>query len=674
MVSLTQPIKLLRTRERDARHRPCVRSCCIFIYSLERTKRPSAPAFVSGHSEKPAEEFRPAPLLSRANPDLPDDGEKSREIKVNYGSLNANDLLAIRSFNEAFDDEMRLKSDGDQVTVLLKEIDIDKLRRFVASFNEPAGRRIVEDVVASIKETLLSFKQAAKWAAAYTNSEVTASNISYLVQYGRVRKYGDNGTVLVDKEELKRYYDSFDRERRWKEKLGDDLNWRLSFSEYREKERTKHVHRLHPYKGKFIPQLVEYFLDGRTDEFKKEVYFREGDIVLDPFCGSGTTLVQANELGMHAVGIDVSLFNCMIANAKVEKRDVVAVAEAVRELTMKLEIFQEARSNLAFERELLTELGKFNSEHFPSPEYRRKVSKGEIEEREYAAEKEREFLSVYSALLKKYRIETKQKEADTFLDIWFLPSVREEIDFLFRELERLGDEDVKKILRVVLSRVVRSCRATTHADLGTLKDPVTDTYYCKKHGKMCKPIFSVAGWWKRYTEDTLKRLNEFGKIRTETFQRCLAGDSRKIDVFGEMKKRDPGFGKLLSKRKIRGIFSSPPYVGLIDYHQQHAYAYEIFGFRREDELEIGPLFKGQGKEARDSYAAGIAEVLGNCRKYMQKDYDVFLVANDKHDLYPDIAERADMEIVNRFKRPVLNRVEKDRSTVYAETIFHLKGK
>jgi hypothetical protein len=40
------------------------------------------------------------------------------------------------------------------------------------------------------------------------------------------------------------------------EVLGNDL----TFISVREKERTKHVHRLHPYLGKFIPQLVEVFL------------------------------------------------------------------------------------------------------------------------------------------------------------------------------------------------------------------------------------------------------------------------------------------------------------------------------------------------------------------------------------------------------------------------------
>ena len=521
-------------------------------------------------------------------------------------------------------------------------------------------------------KTLVNLRQAAEWAAQYTNRDVTPSNISYLLQYGRVKKYGDHGSALINQKELKSYYDSFNKEEQWKKILGDDLNWHLSFVEYKEKERTKHVHRLHPYKGKFIPQLVEYFLDTHTDEFKKEIYFHESDIVLDPFCGSGTTLVQANELGLHAIGIDVSLFNSMIANTKVEKHDIPLVVEAIRELTSKFEVFQENRNNAVFEEHLLSELAKFNAGYFPSPEYKRKVSNGEIKEAEYAKEKEKEFLPAYFALVEKYKIKIRQDENDTFLDKWFLSPVREEVDFLFQELKRFDDKDIKKILAVILSRTVRSCRATTHADLGTLKEPVTATYYCRKHGKICKPIFSINGWWKRYAADTLNRLREFKKLRTETFQICLRGDSRTIDIFEETRKRNSCFAEILPERKIKGIFSSPPYVGLIDYHEQHAYAYEIFGFDRADELEIGPLCKGQGKKARDSYTTGIAEVLRNCRKYLQEDYDVFLVANDKYDLYPDIARLAEMKIVNRFRRPVLNRVEKDRSSAYAETIFHLK--
>jgi len=89
-------------------------------------------------------------------------------------------------------------------------------------------------------------------------------------------------------------------------------------------------------------------------------------------------------------------------------------------------------------------------------------------------------------------------------------------------------------------------------------------------------------------------------------------------------------------------------------------------------LEIGPLSRGQGEEQRKSYIKGIAEVLKNCKKYLQDNYDVFLVANDKYNLYPKIAELAGMKIVNEFRRPVLCRVEKDRERPYAESIFHLK--
>jgi len=520
----------------------------------------------------------------------------------------------------------------------------------------------------------LTLKEASEWASEHLNKKVSTSNISYLINYGRIHKYGENGDAFVSKKELKEYYKSFNgkREVHYKSKLGDDLNWHLSFDQYKEAETTKHVHRLHPYKGKFIPQLVEYFLDNHTDDFKKEVYFKEDDIILDPFCGSGTALVQANELGMHAIGIDISYFNSFIANCKVDDYDIPGIAQEANLITLKLKRFLQQHCTLEFEEELLKELNTFNNKYFPSPEYRYKVNRGQIDENKYGKEKEELFLPIYNKLVKKYDVILTRENSDTFMNKWFFQHVKDEIEFVYSKIKKLRNSNTKDILKLILSRTIRSCRATTHSDLATLVEPISSTYYCSKHGKICKPLFSILKWWETYTKDTIERLSEFNTLRTDTKQLCLTEDSRNIDLIEELKKVDKKFTTLVKKKKINGIFSSPPYVGLIDYHEQHAYAYDLFGFKRRDELEIGPLYKGKGREAKESYVDGISQVLLNMKKYLVKDYNLFLVANDKSNLYPTIAEKAGMKIVQQFKRPVLNRTEKDKGA-YSETIFHLKG-
>ena len=67
------------------------------------------------------------------------------------------------------------------------------------------------------------------------------------------------------------------------------------------------THSIHPYPAKFIPQIPNTLIQELSSV---------GETVFDPFCGSGTTLVEALRLGRHAIGLDANPLSCLISRAK----------------------------------------------------------------------------------------------------------------------------------------------------------------------------------------------------------------------------------------------------------------------------------------------------------------------------------------------------------------------
>ncbi len=450
-------------------------------------------------------------------------------------------------------------------------------------------------------------------AASLTGKSV--HNIRDYIQRGRITKFDCEGNVIkvaprgelrVSLRELRSFLYLLQQGNEKHHRAG--LNAELGFYDVPEHQRTKHVHRLHPYLGKFIPQLVEWFLRR---------HFKPGDWILDPFMGSGTTLVQANEMGMASVGVDISEFNSLVARVKLDRYDLSRARREVLEIESRVQSFS---NRLVQEEDSSLEL-------FP-------------EER-------------MDALKASLMAECKSD----YLRDWFAPRALLEMLYYKRLIPEYHYQD---LLRTILSRAARSSRLIPHYDLATPRQPIpaAQPYWCKKHKRTCVPIDNCIEKIHAYSEDTVRRLETFARLRTNQPAIVVTGDSRSVDLSRFL---PPGV-------MFDGIFTSPPYVGQIDYHEQHRYAYELFGITRRDALEIGPKRSGKSRHAREAYVVDIAAVFENCCKYLKPDAKVFIVANDRMNLYPAITERCGLQIKDTIIRAVTKRTEQGDDP-YQESIF-----
>lgn len=75
-----------------------------------------------------------------------------------------------------------------------------------------------------------------------------------------------------------------------------------------ERTRQSDLEAIHPYPAKFIPELPGTLLDL--------IPLEPGTSVLDPFVGSGTTLVECQKRGLPSIGIDLNPIACLISRVK----------------------------------------------------------------------------------------------------------------------------------------------------------------------------------------------------------------------------------------------------------------------------------------------------------------------------------------------------------------------
>ena len=353
------------------------------------------------------------------------------------------------------------------------------------------------------------------------------------------------------------------------EALYAEIDLELSWSEdaLPQVERTKHVHSLHPYLGKFIPQLVDVFLRR---------HFRPGQCVYDPFVGSGTTLVEANAFGAAAVGCDISAFNCLVTRVK-------TTAYSLGSLELGL--------------------------------------RGVLEQSRHTSE------VVTTA------------DASDWLRSWYFERALSELLAYHCVASESLDDPGWDVARVILSRAARSARRTTHFDLDFPRRPVTEPYWCHKHKRTCRPVDEAMKFLRRYTGDTVRRIREFAEVRSDQPVEVIHGDARTVDL----------------PLEPSGIITSPPYPGLIDYHEQHRYAYELLGLEDRREDEIGPASRGQSQAAVRAYVENIVAAFTNARRQLPFGAPVIIVVNDSKDLYPEILERSGLSLEEQLTRHVNRR-------------------
>lgn len=279
------------------------------------------------------------------------------------------------------------------------------------------------------------------------------------------------------------------------------------------RQRTRYsVHGIHEYRGKFNPQIVRAVANMLN--------IRRGGWVFDPFCGSGTSLVECAHLGLNCVGEDVNPLAVLIARTKlhllkVDRRTLEGNANSL------LDEVGRRGAGLAYDRK------------FPDTEMRRLRRRGiDLPNREY-------------------------------LGLWFAESVLAQLEMILGTIENAHEPAVRNFARVVLSDCLRTVSWQDPGDLRIRrrKDP--------QPNYPAVPVFLQAF---RRRLATVVRAREILPRMMGT-HRAVVGDSK-----SGLPRR------FVPRRGFDGAITSPPYATALPYIDTQRLSLAFLGLLTASEI------------------------------------------------------------------------------------------
>ena len=242
--------------------------------------------------------------------------------------------------------ELRSRSGLSQTKfAILLGVSVASLRRWESGDTSPSAlalKRIEEVARLSDPELLKLSSQVVVPEDNYSKAEYTTS----FLWHGRTIKAQWEPFVINGPSDQKDFYEKLvDLQERSPIKMEDDAYFRrlsllqsidgIDTSQYkmeRPKPNAKSwssdygTHGFHRYVGRFPSHLIRALINYFGASFE--------DVVLDPFCGSGTTLVEARMLGTKAIGIEISPLSAMMSRVKSEfPSEGLQVSKVITQLT-----------------------------------------------------------------------------------------------------------------------------------------------------------------------------------------------------------------------------------------------------------------------------------------------------------------------------------------------------